>query len=60
MDDYRNGFGVWSGTSFSAPVLAGELVAKMIEDGNLDKPARQDAVDRGWAAVEAVTGVSRP
>jgi len=25
LDDYTSGFGVWSGTSFSAPVLAGQL-----------------------------------
>ncbi len=26
-DDFSSGFGVWSGTSFAAPVLAGELAA---------------------------------
>ena len=25
LDDYTSGFGVWSGTSFAAPVLAGQL-----------------------------------
>jgi subtilisin family serine protease len=28
-DDFSSGFGVWSGTSFAAPVLAGELAAAL-------------------------------
>ncbi len=34
-DDYTGGFGVWSGTSFSAPVFAAELAAALIEQGDL-------------------------
>jgi subtilisin family serine protease len=30
-DDFSSGFGVWSGTSFSAPVFAGELAARLAE-----------------------------
>ena len=29
-DDFSSGFGVWSGTSFAAPVLAGELAAALV------------------------------
>jgi hypothetical protein len=30
-DDYRGGFAVWSGTSFSAPALAAHAVRAMLE-----------------------------
>jgi hypothetical protein len=33
-DDFSSGFGVWSGTSFSAPVFVGEL-AKALADAYL-------------------------
>jgi len=29
VDDFRGGFGVWSGTSFAAPVVAGRIAAKI-------------------------------
>jgi subtilisin family serine protease len=35
-DDYTGGFGVWSGTSFSTPVLAAELASALIAAGGLD------------------------
>ena len=28
LDDFSSGFGVWSGTSFAAPVFAGQLAAR--------------------------------
>ena len=28
VDDFRGGFGVWSGTSFAAPVVAGRIAAQ--------------------------------
>jgi len=31
-DDFSAGFGVWSGTSFAAPVFAGELAGLLLED----------------------------
>lgn len=60
LDNYTGGFGTWSGTSFAAPILAGELAEQLIRRGDLDKCDQQAAVDRGWAAVEAVTPVRRP
>lgn len=30
VDDFRGGFGVWSGTSFAAPVVAGRIAAAMV------------------------------
>jgi subtilisin family serine protease len=53
-DDYSAGFAVWSGTSFAAPVLAGKL-ARAIGDGLDSGGGRQEAVARGWKAVEACT-----
>jgi subtilisin family serine protease len=52
-DDFSSGFAVWSGTSFSAPIAAGEiagaLVGKLETDGQVeDAPA---AVDIARAAV---------
>ena len=38
-DDFISGFGVWSGTSFAAPVLAGEVAAALAHayrDGERD------------------------
>ena len=29
-DDYRGGFGLWSGTSFAAPLLAGHLARALL------------------------------
>jgi subtilase family protein len=62
-DDYSSGFGIWSGTSFAAPILAGEIAQHLHEHRLLDAedvdPAA--AVDRGWQAVTGrVPGLVRP
>ncbi len=62
-DDFSSGFGVWSGTSFASPILAGEIAQHLHASGLLDAgdtdPGR--AVDRGWAAVTArVPALVRP
>jgi subtilisin family serine protease len=35
-DDFSCGFGVWSGTSFAAPVFAGQLARTLVGDGSPD------------------------
>ena len=59
-DDYSSGFGIWSGTSFAAPVLAGEIAAHLVGQGGLDDISAGAMVDRGWAAVSAEVGWVRP
>ncbi len=49
-DDFRGGFGVWSGTSFAAPVLAGQLAAQLCDDPLTDLSA-EAALERGWKAL---------
>lgn len=59
-DDFQSGFGLWSGTSFSAPYLAGQLAARMFSGGTLDSIDAKAAVTRGWKAVKAEVGWRRP
>jgi subtilisin family serine protease len=55
------GFGLWSGTSFSAPVIAGRIASSMSRDLMKGASARDTAaaVRRGWKAVEAETEIRR-
>jgi hypothetical protein len=59
----RGGFGVWSGTSFSAPLMAGALASalsrELINRANPSHTAAA-AVRRGWGAVELLTDMKRP
>jgi len=52
IDDFRGGFGTWSGTSFAGPILAGEIAAQLCNQ-NLTQVDQTTAVQRGWAAVTA-------
>lgn len=58
-DSFASGFAVGSGTSFAAPVLAGRIAQKLIDnsrtDGGISLDAVGDpAVQRGASAVEAI------
>lgn len=57
-DDYTGGFAEWSGTSFAAPVLAGELARELL--GRQRAGGRGDRVSLAWSAVRAVTGLPEP
>lgn len=68
-DDYRGGFAVWSGTSFSAPLIAAHIAAELARHGadpvvGLDVPGAQAAASRVAAAVarmqQAQTAGGRP
>ena len=61
-DDFRSGFGTWSGTSFAAPVLAGELAQCLLDGrgGSIDPPDRASTVSRAWNAITTQVGVNRP
>jgi hypothetical protein len=55
-DDYRGGFAVWSGTSFSAPLLAARIARQLLEDAadpalGLGEPGAQAATNRTVAAL---------
>jgi subtilisin family serine protease len=58
-DDFYSGFGVWSGTSFSAPVLAGELAERLAhayyETGDTEQSAKA-AVTRMQDLISALPG----
>ena len=55
-DDFRSGFATWSGTSFAAPVLAGDLAACLNESRALSADGREqaDAVAAARAALRRV------
>lgn len=57
-DDFTGGFATWSGTSFAAPVLAGELAEELLHHrvaGGSDS-----RLVTAWSAVERVTGLPAP
>jgi subtilisin family serine protease len=56
-DDFTSGFAIWSGTSFAAPLFAGEVAQFLFENGTERVPQGQ-AVTRCDAAVDAC--VKRP
>jgi hypothetical protein len=56
-DDYSDGFAIWSGTSFSAPLVAAHVVAALLKGAEsnaalrLDLPGAADAAKRALAAL---------
>ncbi|PJI94935.1 S8 family peptidase [Luteimicrobium subarcticum] len=52
-DDFRGGFALWSGTSFAAPVLAGELAVALLE-ARASGHETSSRVTAAWDAVVAV------
>ncbi len=62
-DDFSAGFGVWSGSSFAAPILAAEVAQYLMINRLLgcDDVDPRNAVDRGWKAIsDRVPGLDRP
>jgi len=49
-DDFHSGFGVWSGTSFATPVLAGQIAAELCRV-DLTPMDRDSVLARGWTAL---------
>jgi hypothetical protein len=56
IDDFTFGFASWSGTSFAAPYLAGELAAEAASGrhGSMADRAGEAAVARGAGALDAL------
>ncbi|MFD2797380.1 S8 family serine peptidase [Promicromonospora vindobonensis] len=59
-DNFSSGFGLWSGTSFAAPALAGELAKALLHGrvADVSDASLSDFSSRVAAAWDAVTRVS--
>jgi len=61
-DDKLGGFAIWSGTSFAAPLFAGKIAQHLVGKlpaANVIEP-KEDAVARGWDAVETLAKIKPP
>ena len=52
-DDFRSGFATWSGTSFAAPLLAGDVAQCLNASRRLrqDPDEQEDPLDVCWSAL---------
>lgn len=50
-DNFQGGFGVWSGTSFAAPVFAAELAAALVTGGTISDVAAPVMRERALKAI---------
>jgi serine protease len=55
-DDYTGTFALWSGTSFAAPLFAGQLAAQLV-GGIKKRDGRKAAVTRARRALSALTNL---
>jgi Subtilase family len=53
-DDFSSGFGVWSGTSFAAPILAAEAAASLVRCEDLTDVACSAMTARAASALDEV------
>jgi hypothetical protein len=58
-DDFTSGFAIWSGTSFAAPIFAGEVAAELLTRGT-DRLSREKMVERCTEAVQARVKAVKP
>lgn len=71
MDNFASGFAVWSGTSFAAPCLAGQIARRLADDSRLSQvpqvpegsslaeARKRLAIERAWAAIAPELGWTR-
>jgi subtilisin family serine protease len=58
-DDFSSGFGVWSGTSFAAPIFASEVAAFLAEHDGLFDVSNAAMQTRAAEALEATLAKGR-
>lgn len=60
-DDYTGQFAVWSGTSFSAPLVAGRVAKHLLDSmPESEEEHRATVLNRAWNAVSMVSDIMAP